>query len=380
MEMTASLFEHLCDDLDERQRTVIRTAFCDGSTGLVPGCEYRAEGGFVERTYELTGFRCTALLPSGRLMSVDEDLKLPIPRLSGSDYYLCVGESAEGEHLFEKDGIPYRRPRYELSLHTPEELPGTGLFAIKHFLISDGTLQVEEGFIPAALSLSSDGRLMEHVRKITGGLKALAEHPNMEEGECRRTLRYLVFRLGTITGESPVRDLVCLLQETVQACGYHIADVIGSTLENIPEEVLRLREDGRREPRRYDIAAFLRWTGEYIEALGGLMDRVVPVDRTIDYEKLKREIREEIYSRLREEITADVTGALHGRLTEELTGSLTEMLRGMFSETVPALREELADSLHSRLYPELYDAVYEALKALLYKPEESKEESFLPLI
>lgn len=380
MEMTASVFEHWCDDVDALQMMAVSAAFGDGRMGLLPGTGYHADGGFVERTYELTGFKCTAKLPSGRIISVDEDLKLEMPSLNGPSWYLCVTASATEVHKFEKDGIPYSRPAYELLLLSPEEVETADVFPVKHFILSDGTLSVDEDFIPASLSFSSNPKYMEHTASISDRLKELTEHPNMEDGDCRRYLLHMLFRLRQVTPMSSVKSVLSLLQEVAQIADYYLVDGIGSSLESVPETVTRLRDDDRRTPLPYDVASFLNWTEEYLSALGTLMNEVVLVDRTIDYEKLKKEIRDDVYEKLKEELAEQIYAELHDRLSDELSGKLTETLRAMFEERIPVLREDLDTSLHDRLYPELYDAIYQALKDLLYKPEVSEEDTFQPLI
>lgn len=380
LEMTASVFEHWRDDLDALQMMAVSAAFGEGRMGLLPGCEYRADGGFVERTFELTGFRCTAMLPSGRVISVDEDLKLEMPSLTGPSWYLCVTVSTTAVHTFEKDGIPYVRPVYELVILSPEEVKTADVLPIKHFILSDGMLNVDDGFIPASLYISSDDRYLQWNARISDRLKALAEHTNMEDGDCRRNLLHLLFRIQQITARSSVRSMVSLLQEMVQTTDYYIVGIIGGKLGSIPEKVTELGDDDRRNPLQYDIAAYLSWCEEYLTALGGLMDCVVVEDKSIDYDLLKREIRDDVYERLRAEISDQVYDDLHDRLSEELSGRLVGMLTGMLDERFPMMREELETSLHDKLYPELYDAIYQALKDLLYKPEVPEEDTFHPLI
>ena len=81
MELTSAVFRHWEADLDSRQQLIVRTAIGEGCIGRIPGCSFRAEGCFVERVYELIPLQLTALLPSGRILSVQEEMRLEMPKL-----------------------------------------------------------------------------------------------------------------------------------------------------------------------------------------------------------------------------------------------------------------------------------------------------------
>ena len=63
-----------------------------------------------------------------------------------------------------------------------------------------------------------------------------------------------------------------------------------------------LQQDVRREPTYYHLQAYLDWLSAYLSVQTELLDRVVLVDDRIDYDALKREIKEELYAQLHEEL------------------------------------------------------------------------------
>ena len=156
MELTSAVFRHWEADLDSRQQLIVRPAIGGGCIGRIPGCSFRAEGRFVERVYELIRLQLTALLPSGRILSVQEEMRLRIPKLSEGTYFLCVG-MADGElHHFERDGVPYERPVHQLSLHTLPELATLDVLPIKRVTVEEGMLSMDQDYLPPALTIQTD--------------------------------------------------------------------------------------------------------------------------------------------------------------------------------------------------------------------------------
>lgn len=95
MELTAETFSGIGEQLEFRQQLAIRAALGSNRMGLVPDSPFICNGIFVKNRFEVTGFRCTALLPSGRMIDADEDVQVTIPMLFGNLYYLTVGFSDE---------------------------------------------------------------------------------------------------------------------------------------------------------------------------------------------------------------------------------------------------------------------------------------------
>ena len=156
---------------------------------------------------------------------------------------------------------------------------------------------------------------------------------------------------------------------------------MGHDIEALPDTLVALRQDVRNEPTYYHIRAYLDWLSAYLSVQTELLDRVVLVDNSIDYDALKREIKEELYAQLRKELYDELRTQLHTELTEGLTMQLSEWLRNYIETQLrPRLRKEIERALCDSLYQRLYDALYDALSELLYKPETQEEDEFIPLI
>lgn len=381
MELTDKVFRHLQHDLSARQEMTVRAALCDGRYGILPEGECHVNAAFVKRRLELTGLRLDALTPQGTIISVDDDLALEIPQLKGDEYFLCVEETGE-MHRFERDGIPYAAPAYQLVLREAQEMADLGAgFPVRHLTIKDGALNIDAEYILPCLSLASDSRFEEYHGRLTDLLEAIANHVNMDEGDCKRTLLALLFRMRSFQMQRQVRDYTELLQEVAQAVRYYVIGQLAKTLENCPQQPLALDQDARQKPVQHNIAAFLQWMVEYLTAQQEIMAQVVIVDNSIDYEKLKAELREDIYNQLHEELYDKMRAELHDSLTEELTEDIMAKARSLMQdELAPALRQELTDSLLAALRDLLHDSLYQELYDALYRPTEENGEEFMPLI
>ena len=135
MELTAETFSGIGEQLEFRQQLAIRAALGSNRMGLVPDSPFICNGIFVKNRFEVTGFRCTALLPSGRMIDADEDVQVTIPMLFGNLYYLTVGFSDEKVE-FEKKGVPFIRPHYIYGIHTIEEVEKNDLFPLLRFHVA----------------------------------------------------------------------------------------------------------------------------------------------------------------------------------------------------------------------------------------------------
>lgn len=383
MELTPAVFRNLEGDLSQRQRVMVRAALADGRIGILPETEVCTDGAFVRKTFEMTGLRLTALTASGEIISVDDDLKCKLPKLSDGVYMLCLGASAEEVHQYQRDGIQYQRPQYELSVvfeNDLETLSGD-IIPLKRMVVADGTLTIDSKYIVPALAMSSDARFVEYRDRIAASLEQIATHQNMDEGDCRRTLMQLLFRLRALQKNRMVRDFTDLLQEIAMTVQYYVLGQLGKTLEECPQLPQNLDADTRREPSQYNIAAFLEWIEEYLTSMQQIMEKVVIVDNTIDYDKLKAELREEIYTALREEVYEKMIQEMHDRLRGELTDEiLAEVKRLVEEELEPRLRETLSEELYNKLYPNLYQALYDALYAILHQENLDATPQFVPLI
>ena len=395
MALTDAVFRNMEASLDTRQRLVVRTALSDGRIGLLPDCPFYAEGSFVGRTYEMSSLMCTALLPSGTIVDINGELKISIPKLTEKEYFLCVG-IAEGEpRLFEREGVPFEEPNYELSLHTLSEISDADVVPIKRFVIVDGTLTIDTDYIPPVLTVSCDKKYDEFLAIIVSDIEAIVNHKNLDNGEGKRILRNLLFRFRNFNRLRSSRHLVNLLQETAFTVEYYIVackedelaqgliteEKEGSILELKNGKLASLWNDGRREPSMLNIVSYIKWLHEWLEAQTTLLDIVVLVDTSIDYDQLKREIKDEVYQQLREEIYEKMIAEMHDKLHERLTSELKETLGTYINEEIiPRMRQEMTEELRTSLYDRLYEELFKSLFDELYRPDDDNEEEFLPMI
>lgn len=370
MELNARTFGALDDNLDLRQMISVRTA--NGMrVGRLPYSQFSASGMFVRNTFEIEHLQCMALLGSGALISVDEKMVLPIPPLTDGTYYLTVGFST---HIteFEMYDQTYLRPVYTCSLKTLEELDSVentidSVFPVVRFEVSQGHISTDNQYIPPCLILASDDRLMAYVQKVVSGIKMLTEHPNMEDGDGKRTLLRIIFTLSNFTGRNTMEELMQLLRNLAMVVEYYII---------LPNE----NEHPALEAwSQYDVERWMSWFDTYLENAKRTLDKVVLVDNSIDYEKLKADLRQEIYAMVKEDIDAQINQTRDNIHTE-----LTEKLSALVTQTIDAQKQQMQDDLHAQLLDELrqplYDNLYKALYDALYRPPVEEEDNFMPLI
>lgn len=220
-------------------------------------------------------------------------------------------------------------------------------------------------------------------------------HKNLDNGEGKRILRNLLFRFRNFNRLRSSRHLVNLLQETAFTVEYYIVackedelaqgliteEKEGSILELKNGKLASLWNDGRREPSMLNIVSYIKWLHEWLEAQTTLLDIVVLVDTSIDYDQLKREIKDEVYQQLREEIYEKMIAEMHDKLHERLTSELKETLGTYINEEIiPRMRQEMTEELRTSLYDRLYEALFKSLFDELYRPDDDNEEEFLPMI
>ena len=367
MELTAQTFKELDLNLDFRQQVALRAALGGNRLGLLPDAPFECKGVFVKNTYEIERFRCLAVLPSGRLISADEKVVLEIPVLFGDEYYLTVTYGTQ-EHLYEKDGVPYVSLQKVYALHTLDELDKEDLLPVARFRVADGTVSVDPDYIPPCLLLSADPRFQEFGAAYVEKLEAIAGHPNFEEGEGKRAVLRLLFKMKGYNWEGPVLDFLDMTHELAHAIDYFIVKRNTDKPLEIPAAT------------QFDVQKWLKWVLDYLSGIGTILDGVVLEDNTIDYEALLAQAKAELYERLnpelREQLLLQIKEELRAELSEKLTGALTEYVDGQLKPDLhDSLSSELDPSLYGRLYPELYNRLYEAL----YVPEEEEEE-FYPLM
>ena len=367
MELTAQTFRELDRNLDFRQQVALRAALGGSSLGLLPGAPFNSKGVFVRNTYEIARFQCLAVLPSGRILSADEEVALPIPMLFGERYYLTVTYGSQ-EKTFEKENVPYVRTQKAYAIHSLEELSQEDLLPVARFRVADGVFSEDPDYIAPCLLLNADARFVDYGAAYIEKLQALSTHASLEEGEGKRAILRYLFLLKGYQWDGGVREFVQLTQEIAQAIDYYIVTPHTDNPVAVPS------------PSQYDIQLWLQWLSEYLTGAASILDGVVLEDNSIDYEAILAQAKAELYERLNPELRADllrqIKEELREELQEKLSGALMEYHNGSLKDALhDNLSAELDPSLHERLYTELYDALYNAL----YVPEEEAE-AFYPLM
>jgi hypothetical protein len=387
MELTAETFLGIAEHWDFRQRIAIRTALGGNHMGLVPGAPFSCNGTFVKNRFEVSGLQCMALLPSGKIVNADEDIQVSIPMLFGDKYYLTIGIS-EDQTEFEKEGVPFVRPRYSYGINTIEEIETGDLFPLVRFKAADGVFSVDTDFMPPCLLLEDNPRFKEYIDRYAFLMNIVATHPNLAEGEGKRTMLRYVFMLKSYRLQNTMQDFILLTQEISQAIDYYIVTPNKQPLD-IPV------------PQHADIQAWLGWLEDSMSGAAVILDGVVLEDNTIDYEALLAQAKAELYERLHpeliEKLLADMKAELQEEMrqqTEQLTTYINETLKTAiieqltteFNDRADKLTEMLTDKfdemgrqLNESLYEKLYFNLFENLFNALYVPE-PEELKFVPQI
>jgi hypothetical protein len=385
MEITAQTFIGLEEKLDFQQQIAIRAALGSTQMGLLPGTEMSCKGVFVKNTFEVENVRCMALLPSGKIIDADEKAVIPIPMLFGDSYYLTIGIS-DTTTTFEKEGVPYVRPHYEYSLLSLDETEAQDVMPLLRFNVSDGVFSIDTAYIPPCLLMTGNDQFAAYLERYVNKLSTITSHQNLEEGDGKRALLHYLFIMKGYSLRNSVHDFVMLLQEIAHAVDYYIISPNTEQTIKIPE------------PSQVDIMMWLSWFEDYLTGAVAVLDKVVLVDNTIDYDALLRQAKAELYAQLHEELIVKLLEETKEKLIalvkEEMQNALAEQTKTLTDyindQMKPALMEELRtemnnslgvmeESLKERLYERLYQELFEHLFNALYVPE-PESERFVPLI
>lgn len=388
MEITAQTFLGMAEHWDFKHRLALRTALGSNRMGLLPEAPFQCNGIFVKNRFEIEGLQCMALLSSGRIVNADEDVQVTIPMLFGERYYLTVG-FGEGNAEFDRQGVPFIRPRYVYGIHTIEEIESDDLFPLLRFRVNDGVFSIDADFIPPCVLLTADKRFKEYIDMYVDKLSALSCHPNFENGEGKRAILRYVFRLKGYNMQSSMHDFVLLTQEIAQAIDYYIVTPYHEQPIEVPQ------------PSQVDIQYWLQWLDDYLAGASVILNGVVLEDNTIDYEALLAQAKAELYEKLHPELIAKLLADMKEELraemqqqTETLTTYINETLKTSILEQLVSevdtrttqlndnltakfdqLGKNLSESLFEKLYFDLFDHLFNAL----YVPE-PEEKEYIPLI
>ena len=385
MEITAQTFIGLEEKLDFQQQIAIRAALGSTRMGMLPGATLNCEGIFVKNTYEIERLQCMALLPSGRIIDADEQAVVPIPMLFGESYYLTVG-IGDTKTEFEKEGVAYVRPHYEYSIKPLDEVEQSDVMPLVHFIVKEGVFSIDTDYIPPCLMMPSDPHFAAYLERYIQLMTTISEHQNLEEGDGKRAMMRYLFVLKGFSKKNSVHDFIKQLQEIAHAIDYYIIRPNSDQVINVIE------------PSQVDIRSWLEWFYNYLQGSVTVLDKVVLVDNSIDYDALLRQAKAELYAQLHEELIVKLLQETKEELLklvkEELENSLdaqTRTLTDYINNTMkPQLHDELRaetktemarmkDELSERLYDHLYTVLFEHLFNALYVPE-PEDEKFVPLI
>ena len=388
MELTAETFSEMTEQLDFSQRLAVRAALGGNRMGLVPGAPFSCNGTFVKNRFEIAGFQCMALLPSGGIVNADEDVEVPIPMLFGEKYYLTVGFGSD-QAEFEKKGVPYVRPRYAYGIHTMEEVEAGDLFPLVRFHAVEGVISIDQDFMPPCLLLTENRRFRTYIDRYAELMNTLATHANFEEGEGKRAMMRYVFMLRGYRLQNTMHDFILLTQEMAQAIDYYIVKPNREETIEVPV------------PKQADIQDWLKWLEDYMEGAARVLDGVVLENKTIDYETLLAQAKKELYEQLHpeliqklladmkeelqqemrqhaEQMTTYINETLKTAILDQLTTEMNEhqtKLSDMLTEKLNEMGRQLNESLYDKLYFDLFENLFNAL----YVPE-PEEVRFVPII
>ena len=388
MELTAETLSGMAEQWDFSQRLAIRAALGSNHMGLVPGAPFNCNGTFVKNRFEIAGFQCMALLPSGRIVNAEEDVEVPIPMLFGDKYYLTVGFGNDLAE-FEKKGVPFVRPRYTYAINTFEEVEADDLFPLVRFHVVEGVVSIDPDFMPPCLLLTEDTRFKTYIDRYAELMNILATHANFEEGEGKRAMLRYVFMLRGYRLQNTMHDFILFTQEMAQAIDYYIVKPNREEPIEIPV------------PKQADIQAWLKWLEDYMSGAAVILDGVVLEDNTIDYEMLLAQAKKELYDQLHpeliqklladmkeelqqemrqhaEQMTTYINETLKTAILDQLTTEMNDRqtkLSDMLTEKFDEMGKQLSESLYDKLYFDLFENLFNAL----YVPE-PEEEKFVPMI
>lgn len=368
MELTAQTFIELDNSLARNQQITHRISH-GNHFGIIPAAPFQCQGTFVKKTLEISPLTFIALMPSGKILHVDENVVVDIPILYGKEYYLGCKQS-DKVRSFDKERVPFVCPEPLCSIYTLEELETGDILPLMKFKVNEGLFSIDMDYLPPYLILESDKRFQNYIQTLVEKVSVLAEHPNLESGEGKRGLMRYAFLLKNYNLQNRVQHFIQLLQEMAQAVDYYIVQ---------PHTE---KSDEMMSCSPFDIVVWLKWLEGYLHGAATILDDVVLEDHTIDFEALKAEVKEELYQKLYPELKEVLYKELHEDLKkeiwDELYVSLSDYINGNFKREIYELLEgKLSEDLYEKLYKALYEGLYNAL----YVPVvEEEEEEFIPLI
>ena len=367
MVLSSRLLENLCDGGEQRGVAAVRAILGD-RFGILPDYPLQTEGFFVKDSFEIPCLKCTALLPGGLFVDIEEEVRFPMPSLTDGTYYFCVAPDSEATVEYELNGTAMVRPAYTYSIRSAEELDKAGVLPVVRLRVTDGACSIDDAYIPPFLLAGGDGRISEYCSEVVSSVERIIAHDNFSDGEGRNTLEHLRLMLLNVGASDTVKDMMQLFMGVVSASNHFIFKPQGA-VEEMPAVSC------------YDIQNWMTWLKTYLEKALELLDNVEPVKDGLDVDELKRQIEEDLFEKLSVSLSERLTQVLHETIIADTEKYIDEKLSdytdGTFQRQV---RDEISGELGPRLRTELYDSLYRALYDALYVAPPKEDDSFTPLI
>lgn len=369
MALSAQTFIELDNNISRRQQAA-SMAVNGSQFGIIPYTEFKAQGRIVRNKLEIENLTCMALVPSGKILHVEENVVVPVPLVYGDEYYLACGMDGSAEKKFDIRSVPFTRPENTFGIYPLNELEGTEKFPVMKFKVNNGIFEIDDTYIPPCLHLLSDSRFEQHISRLAEKVSKLALHGNWEPGDGKRAFQRYAYLLSNYDIRTRTDSFIRLTTEIAQAADYYIVSPNAETRADIPQYT------------EYDIVKWLDWLNGYLHNAVTILDKVVIEDHTIDFDELKAQIKAELYEKLYPELYENISNELNDKLYrsiyEEVRQKLAEHVNTQLKNDLHRiLSEELSENLFEKLYRDLYDSLYNAL----YIPVEKEEnDEFTPLI
>lgn len=366
MVLSSRLLNNLNKNTENRNIMTIKALLGD-IFGVVPGGDLSAKGFFVKGNLEILSLKCSALLPSGRYVSIDEDLVFPMPELDSGTYYLCAGIGKK-EIEFECEDTLMVRPAYEFEILDFESIRHRDVIPLMRLLVSDKVCSIDDGFIVPRLVTSDSDRILGLCADIADMLDVVASHDNMDEAHGK----YLFVRNCVLLRRSVKDYSVSKLIHRLHG----LADLLDVFIFS-PND----RHEDIAEFSYYDMEKWLLWLRDYIKRAGEILDGLAIDRNELDIDALVAQITEAVTVTLKPQLIEILSSELREAILQEMEvridDKLKEFLDGTFAaRTHDTLKEELCNELN----PALYDSLYRALYNALYVPPAEEDVNYIPMI
>lgn len=366
MEITAEALKALSKESDARDLALLRSAF-GSRVGILPNEHFKCEGAFVRKSFEFEVDGCTALLPSGRMIDVEDRSSIQIGDLSDGLHYLTVGIGQEVVE-FERDTVPMSRPEYVYQIRSFSELGKCDELPLMRFSVKDGEISLDREYIVPCMQMVSDPRFAVACESLRGKMEAVSGHKNLSSGDMKRAMLQNMLLLKSLRPEIRVDEFILLTAEIANSVKYYVLDPNTEEHEEIPESSL------------YDVQLWLKWLDDYLGRAAVVLDGVEVKDSTIDVDALREQLRKELYETLQPELTQSVQEKMEA-LREEMQAQISEALQDFISgEFRRKLHDDLGVELNTELEQKLFSSLYQSLYDALFVPPKVEEDVYTPLI